>query len=168
MEGKADMNLQERQNTHVLQWHITHKCNLRCKHCYQDDYEQEAQWDDLMATLDKYERYLQEKNLRGQINLTGGEPLASEHFFPLIEEIVKRGIKFAVLTNGTMLNQIKAARLAKYCPVFVQVSIDGSVPTHDKIRGKGAAAEALRGIDYLKEFGTKVLVSFTAQRCNWK
>ena len=22
----------------TLQWHITHRCNLRCTHCYQDDY----------------------------------------------------------------------------------------------------------------------------------
>ena len=22
----------------VIQWHITDKCNLRCKHCYQEDY----------------------------------------------------------------------------------------------------------------------------------
>ena len=22
----------------TLQWHITHRCNLRCRHCYQDDY----------------------------------------------------------------------------------------------------------------------------------
>ena len=22
---------------HILQWHITHRCNLFCAHCYQDD-----------------------------------------------------------------------------------------------------------------------------------
>ena len=128
---------------HVLQWHITHRCNLRCKHCYQDDYRTETNREELLAILDKYERFLKERSLSGHINLTGGEPLASPYFYELAEEITRRGITFSV-----------------------QVSLDGGPDVHDAIRGAGASAAAYRGIDWMKEFGVHVLVSFTAQRTN--
>ena len=32
---------------HVLQWHITHECNLRCSHCYQEDYSAEKSYPEL-------------------------------------------------------------------------------------------------------------------------
>ena len=151
---------------HVLQWHITHKCNLRCRHCYQDDFRSEMDREELMAVLDKYERFLKERNLAGHINLTGGEPLASPFFYELAEEITRRDITFSILTNGTLITEENAARIALLHPRFVQVSLDGGPEVHDAIRGKGASAAAYRGIDWMKEFGVRVLVSFTAQRVN--
>ena len=151
---------------HVLQWHITHKCNLRCKHCYQDEYASGMSREELFAVLDKYERFLQQKALHGHINLTGGEPLVSPYFFELAEEIVRRGMTFAVLTNGTLIDEQTAVRLALLHPRFVQISLDGDPDVHDAIRGAGASAGAYRGIDLLKAYGVHVLVSFTAQRTN--
>lgn len=151
---------------HVLQWHITHRCNLRCSHCYQDDFSREMSREELFDVLDKYARFLKTRGLPGQINLTGGEPLASPCFFELAEEIVRRGIAFSVLTNGTLITEDAAARLALLRPRFVQVSLDGGPDVHDAIRGKGASAAAYRGIDLLKEYNVKVLISFTAQRAN--
>ena len=26
-----------------IQWHLTNKCNLRCEHCYQEDYSQSSE-----------------------------------------------------------------------------------------------------------------------------
>ena len=60
---------------HVLQWHITHRCNLRCSHCYQSDYGAQMGREALFAALDQYERYVRARALHAQINLTGGEPL---------------------------------------------------------------------------------------------
>ena len=39
----------------VLQWHITHKCNLRCKHCYQEDYSCDLDLDNLEAAPIKFQ-----------------------------------------------------------------------------------------------------------------
>lgn len=151
---------------HVLQWHITHRCNLRCKHCYQDDYSAETDVDVLFGTLDKYVRFLKKKGLAGQINLTGGEPLVSPHFFCLAEEIVRRGIAFSVLTNGTLITEETAARLSVLKPEFVQISLDGGPVVHDAIRGEGVSRMAYAGIDLLKKYGVRVIVSFTVQRKN--
>lgn len=151
---------------HYLQWHITHSCNLRCTHCYQQDYSSHMQDSDLFQTLDAYCSFLKEKNLAGQINLTGGEPLLHPRFFELAAEIRRRGLRLGVLTNGTLIDPETACRLAELKPVFVQVSLDGTEKQHDAIRGRGAFREALRGIDCLKAAGIKVLVSFTVQKAN--
>ena len=97
-ETREAIRVLTRAGRHVLQWHITHRCNLRCRHCYQDDFQSEMTLEELLAVLDKYERFLKERNLTGHINLTGGEPLASPYFFELAEEILRRGMTFSILT----------------------------------------------------------------------
>ncbi len=49
---------------HILQWHITHRCNLRCRHCYQADYACEMSPDALREALARYERFLKAEGRR--------------------------------------------------------------------------------------------------------
>lgn len=155
-------------NKYVIQWHITHLCNLRCKHCYQEEYNNHMKKEDFYIILDRLENWLRGKDLVPQINLTGGEPLLHPNFFEFLEEIVKRKIRFSILTNGTMIDKDIAKRIKYYNPLFVQISLDGIKETHDNIRGDGNFEKALQGIDNLKSEGVKVLVSFTAQKSNYK
>lgn len=155
------------KDIHFLQWHIIHECNLRCIHCYQDETKCLMSLDDMIKVLDKYEYYLNTYNYEGQINLTGGEPILHPDFFNIANEIVKRGIKLGVLTNGTLIDDNIANKLAKLHPIFVQVSLDGTSNIHDKIRGKGNFYKAIEGIDALKRVGVKVLVSFTVMKDNY-
>ena len=151
---------------HVLQWHITHRCNLRCSHCYQADYGAQMGREALFAALDQYERYVRARALHAQINPTGGAPLRHPDFSSLAREIRRRDMDRGVLTNGTLIGEETAERLAELRPVFVQVSLDGCRRSHDAIRGPGAFRAALAGIDALKRQGVRVNVSFTAQRKN--
>ena len=151
----------------IIQWHITHLCNLRCKHCYQEEYNNHMQKENFYIILDKLEEYLKDKELIPQINLTGGEPLSHPDFFEFAKEIKKRNIKLGILTNGTLIDEETAIKLRCLNPVFVQVSLDGIEKTHDTIRGAGNFQKALRGIDNLKAQNIKVLVSFTAQKYNY-
>ena len=151
---------------HYLQWHITHECNLKCSHCYQEDYHCVTPYREMADTLDKYEEYIRAKAYEGQINLTGGEPLLHPDFYTIASEIRKKELRLGILTNGTMIDGEAAARIAELKPVFVQVSLDGGENVHDQIRGNGSFERALKGIDRLKENGVRVLVSFTAMRKN--
>ena len=36
----------------VIQWHITGRCNLRCKHCYMTEYNKDLEVDDLIEIFD--------------------------------------------------------------------------------------------------------------------
>ena len=67
-----------------------------------------------------------------------------------------------------MIDKGIAKKIKYYNPLFVQISLDGVEETHDAIRGKGNFEKALEGIDNLKNEGVKVLVSFTAQKSNYK
>ena len=153
---------------HILQWHITHRCNLRCTHCYQDDYQCEMAESDIGEALEKYLRYLHLRGIPGQINLTGGEPMLHSSFWPLARRIRTEGLRLGILTNGTLTGKAEAREFAALKPVFVQVSLDGTRVTHDAIRGEGAFDRALEGIDCLKRAGVHVLVSFTAQKGNYR
>ena len=152
----------------TLQWHITHRCNLRCSHCYQDDDRAFSSRKSLEAVLNQYSRLLEEYGFKGYLNITGGEPLAHPDLFWLLEEAGNRGITTAVLTNGTLIGRREAAELKRLDVDYVQVSLDGLRETHDKIRGEGSFDLAIRGIRELKAQGIYVTVAFTAQRENHK
>ncbi len=152
----------------TLQWHITHRCNLRCSHCYQDDYSAFSSRKSLEAVLNQYSRLLEEYGFKGYLNITGGEPLTHPDLFWLLEEAGNRGITTAVLTNGTLIGRREAAELKRLDVDYVQVSLDGLRETHDKIRGEGSFDLAIRGIRELKAQGIYVTVAFTAQRENHK
>ncbi len=153
---------------HILQWHITHRCNLFCAHCYQTDRASHMPPEMLRETLDKYSRFLEKHGFFGHVYLTGGEPLTHPQFFKLVREITDRRMAVSVLTNGTLIDSITANRIALEHPAFVQVSLDGVWETHDAIRGEHSFIRALKGIDRLNAEGVPVMVSFTAQKTNLK
>ncbi len=152
----------------VFQWHITHCCNLRCRHCYQEEYQSHTERDRLFDILEQITQYIKQRGCSCQINLTGGEPLLHPQFLPLAQEIRRRGFRLGILTNGTLINETWAQELAALRPIFVQISLDGTQKTHDAIRGAGNFRKALQGVDLLKQQGIRVLVSFTAQKSNYR
>lgn len=152
----------------TLQWHITHRCNLRCTHCYQDDYSSFEDRASLERILDQYEALLKAYHWRGHINVTGGEPMAHPDLYWLLEEAAKRDITTGVLTNGTMIGLREAKRLRSCGVDYVQVSLDGTEGVHEAIRGKGSFQRAVNGIYALRSQGLFTSVSFTAQRENRK
>ena len=89
----------ERPKRFILQWHITHRCNLSCVHCYQNDDVCCAPYESLLDVLDKYERFLQANHYYAYIYLTGGEPLTHPDFFPLLKELRRKQFLTGFLTE---------------------------------------------------------------------
>jgi radical SAM protein with 4Fe4S-binding SPASM domain len=110
------------------------------------------------------------ERFRAHITVTGGEPFLREDFFGLLERFAdeKEVYSFAILTNGTMITPDIARRLLSLKPGFVQVSIDGSRETHDRIRGAGSYDLAVRGVKQLVRRGIPTHISFTAHRGNFR
>lgn len=155
---------------YVLQWHITHKCNLRCSHCYQEDYQNDLDINELKTIINKYVDFLKTIHTYGHINITGGEPLVSNRLYSLLDLIeAEEQIKtFGILTNGTMITEEIANKLSKYDKLsFVQISIDGKKETHEKIRGKGTFDKSLEAIRFLNKYNIQTMVSFTVSRLNY-
>ena len=150
----------------TLQWHITHRCNLRCAHCYQTEYAAFSSPEALKRTADDYVSLLQSTGRTGFVNVTGGEPLTHPALFGLLGDLKARGIPFGLLTNGTLIGRREARQLRMLGVDYVQVSLDGMEKTHDRIRGEGSFLRAADGLSFLLAEGIDATVAFTAQSEN--
>lgn len=154
---------------HVLQWHITHKCNLRCSHCYQDDYSKELSLSQAENIFEQYLSYLKAKDYTGHINITGGEPLVYPYLFEVLDLFEKNNMRFGLLTNGLLLDDQIVLRLSQYKNLhFVQLSLDGVKETHERIRGTHTFDKTLAAAHLLKKYHITSMVSFTAHKGNYK
>lgn len=157
----------------LFQWHITDLCNQNCTHCYGDHNRSEGlELDQLLIILEQYKDFLlnQGKKIRGQINITGGEPFLKEDFFKLLEEFSKNAhlFRFAILSNGILIDNEIAKDLKKLNVNFVQISLDGDEKHHDNIRGKNSFQKTINGLKNLQKAEVKSMVSFTALKSNYK
>ncbi len=75
---------------------------------------------------------------------------------------------FAILTNGTLINDKRARRLANLQVSYVQVSIEGMQATHDQIRGKGNFHLTVEAVKHLVRAGIRTVISFTAHQGNYR
>lgn len=146
---------------------LTARCNLRCRYCYFFD-NPAVPYEDL--STEEWLRFFDELGRCAVMDvvLAGGEPFVREDLPELLEGIVRNRMRFALLSNGTLITDEIAATIAasRHCN-YVQVSIDGSGPeTHDACRGKGAFEAALRGLRTLQRHGVNATVRVTIHRYN--
>ena len=151
----------------TLDLEITARCNLRCSYCYYFDNEAVVYRD--MGT-DEWLRLLDELGEAAVLGVTlqGGEPFMRRDLQVLIQRIVDNRMRFAILTNGTLIREDDAAFLAATgrCDA-VQVSLDGHcAAVHDATRGKGSFDKAVRGLGLLRKHGVPVGSRVTVNRHN--
>lgn len=141
---------------------LTARCNLRCKHCYRESgavQEQALGTEDLVATL----QHLADSGVR-IVELTGGEPLLRKDFFDIFDFCIENMSSVALLTNGCLVREEIADRLAEHRDkMVVSVSIDSWRPDfHDRFRGvSGSHAKACRAVRLLSERGVVVRVGMS-------
>ncbi|AIY90567.1 radical SAM protein [Geoglobus acetivorans] len=149
----------------VTVWNVTARCNLKCVHCYADagaKKEGELTTEEAKEFIDD----LAEMKVPVLL-LSGGEPLMREDIFELIEHAKSKGLYVSLSTNGTLINDDVAGRLAELKVDYVGISIDGLPGTNDRFRGlRGAFDRALNGILNAKEAGLLTGIRFTVTRLN--
>jgi len=146
---------------------LTARCNLRCRYCYFFD-NPAVPYQDLPT--DEWLQFFDELGRCAVMDvcLAGGEPFTRPDLPALLEGIVRNRMRFAILSNGTLITDEIAALIAAtgQCN-YVQVSIDGSSPaTHDACRGPGAFERAVRGLRTLQRHGIHATVRVTIHRHN--
>lgn len=158
-------------NQFYFQWHFLTKCNLRCKHCYQEEYiHGEMDFEKLLLVAEQIINALEKWNMYGRISLTGGEPFASKHLFPLLEYLdsSERIISLDILSNGTLIKDEDITKLKSIKKLHqIQISLDGGdAETHDAVRGKGAFDGAIRAIRKLRASDIEVSLMYTLMKIN--
>jgi radical SAM protein with 4Fe4S-binding SPASM domain len=155
-----------------IQWHITNKCNLRCEHCYQEDYttDNELSFEEFKIIADKVFTTLHKWNKLGDFSITGGEPFLHPQIFEILNIVNSSNdvSRLDILTNGTFITQEIIDRLKQFDKLrYIQISLDGSSPLiHDAIRGEGSFNKSMNGIRLLIQNGVEVRVMFTLQHYN--
>lgn len=156
-----------------VQWHLTDRCNLRCKHCYQGGRpKDEMSLPEIREVAEEVSAMLGDwaetygMAFSPSLNITGGEPFLRRDIFEVLEEMRARGFAVHVLTNGILVDRERARRLADLGVRGVQVSMEGPEEIHEKIRGKGSFARAFTGVRNLLEAGLEVTVNATLSRLN--
>jgi MoaA/NifB/PqqE/SkfB family radical SAM enzyme len=136
-------------------------CNLRCYGCYAGEY---SKADDLDSQV--LERVVNEAVDMGIffITVTGGEPFFSQDVLKLWEN--HPDVMFQVYTNGTLIDDDMAKRLAEYGNVIPCISVEGYEAETDQRRGKGTYAKVMNAMDLLRKHGVLFGFSVTATRHN--
>lgn len=155
-----------------VQWHLTERCNLACRHCYQSgNGTAEMDLAAIRETAEEVAEMLADWAERyaiaftGSLNVTGGEPLVRKDLFRVLRLLKEQGFEISLLTNGTLVDREKAKRLSGLVHM-VQVSIEGPEPVHDAIRGKGAYKKAMAGVENMLASGIFVSLNITISRLN--
>lgn len=150
----------------VVIWNLVRRCNLACMHCYSIsadvDFPGELSTAEALAVMDDLKAFRVPALI-----LSGGEPLLRADLFELAARAKTLGFYTALSTNGTLIDDALAARIARTAFDYVGISLDGLRETHDRFRRKQGAFEAsLAGIRRCRAAGVKVGVRFTLTQDN--
>ncbi len=149
----------------TLQWHITNACDLHCKHCYDREKRSPLTAEEGLGIIDDFERFCQEKNVRGHICFSGGNPFMSPHFFRLYEAAADKGFAVSILGNPVSEEELQRA-LDIRMPEFFQVSLEGLEEHNDVIRGEGYYRSVMDFLDLLREKEVSSAVMLTLTKAN--
>jgi MoaA/NifB/PqqE/SkfB family radical SAM enzyme len=122
---------------------LTNRCNLRCRHCYDERHAATAE-----LPLPILDGLLSEAAGCGVDHLTfsGGEPTLHRHFATVVERVCAAGYTFSFVSNGfrfpTLLPMLLRHRASLRGVTF---SLDGAdEATHDRLRGAGSYRQVMR------------------------
>jgi len=125
---------------------VTNRCNLRCRMCQipQMHNNEEMRTEQLKALIKDSAKLYPES-----IVFSGGEPLLRGDLFELITLANQCKINTCLTSNGTLLNDDIAKKLASCGIGVVNISIEGPEDIHDSLRGKGSFAKAVNALECL-------------------
>lgn len=144
-----------------VEFALDYKCNLRCKHCFNEFLTKNSP----KMQLRDYARVIKEAQSLGAVNFAfqGGEILICEGYEDLLKLVDAKRYSLAITTNGLLLTKAIAKKLKKIGVNTVAVSLDsGLACEHDAFRGReGSFKAATEGIKDLLESGIKVFINST-------
>ena len=145
----------------AVELQINNQCNLRCKHCCQDDYNKVMSY----ATAAKILKILYQANIF-EINLVGGEIFLHPYVFQILALCNKYNFAVNLVTNATLLDDFLISKLSRLKNLSLLVSLEGVENDNDKVRGRGVFKKVDRAIKQLRKRNIHFEISTTINAQN--
>ena len=152
-------------------WNLTDRCNLRCKHCYLYDTlvppseppPHELGTRECLNIVDQFD----EANVF-LVTVLGGEPFCRPDIMDILRYMGEKKFWTRVTTNGTLIDETIAHDLVDTGVRGLFVSLEGPrAEINDAIRGTGSFEKAVKGINYLQDFGIPYYIQMTVFKTNY-
>lgn len=129
---------------------LTHRCNLRCVHCYLGTMDNSSSLLAREMTTDKMMSVIDEITEAGclYLLLSGGEPLLRADFPHIYTHAKRNGLLVTVFTNGTLISDRELEVFETFPPRTIEISLYGATArTYELITGvPGSYERCLSGI----------------------
>lgn len=150
---------------HLIFWEITENCNLECPYCRRQG--KSAQGLSLGAALEVIDSIV--KNYNPLLIFSGGEPLLYPNFFEVASYAHKKGLKIALATNSTLIDENLAKRIKSIGFHRVAISLDSArQEINDSLRQEGAFLKSIAAIRHLRFQGIELQINTTVLRRNFR
>lgn len=161
------------ENTFHIQWHITDRCNLRCLHCYQDNFSSKSElpFSSLKEIFSNIVDFVKSRRQKLVIDITGGEPFLHKRWKELLSlvyhnpEVKRTGI----ITNGFFLDEENIKFLGYFENLTLKVSAEGvGKKMFEIFRGKDTYKKFMDVCEKLKDClsNTEKVLMFTLTKEN--
>lgn len=152
-----------------VEWSLTYKCNLNCKHCYLSAKQRNSKSPEL--TLAQIKDILDQLQCSGCLNLslTGGEIFVRKDALEILEYLKLGGFHLSLVTNGTLITEKIAQSLSEFrSPLDFSISIYSlEEDINARIVGvRGALEKALAAVKLLRQKGIPVSIRTLVMRDN--
>lgn len=144
----------------TIQIHLTHKCNMRCIHCYMaagnaiNNELIEEEWKSAIENLSKVIK-------NTEIVFTGGEPLIRKDSINIMKFAKKHGHNVVLFTNGVLIDEDNILELSK-CVDEIQVSMEGVTKgCYENVRGKANYDRFINSLNLIKKYKIPLTLAIT-------
>lgn len=153
------VRLLQRRFPFFVGWNLTFRCNLDCAYCGTAAARgAELDTREVLEGLDALWRL----GARW-VTFGGGEPLLRNDIGEILQHARQKGYRTFLSTNGLLLprkaNEVRGIH-------HVNLSLDGREDAHDSVRGRGAYAATIEGIEFCKIEGIPVSLQCTLSAIN--
>lgn len=132
--------------------YVENKCHLTCDHCYESEASHPP---DARLSLAEYDKVFDELAQLGvlYLTLTGGEIFLRGDLFDIVALARKKRFAVRLYTSGTLIDEVRADRIAALKVSEVQVSVySADAAVHDRFVGReGSHAKTMAALAMLRQ-----------------
>jgi radical SAM protein with 4Fe4S-binding SPASM domain len=157
-----------RRKVYSVALELTAYCNQKCAYCYNEWREDnDAFGGESRKMFARVEKMLEAFDI-DHVTLTGGEPFAHKEIFRLLDRLHESKVSVQIISNGGLIDDAVAARLAPYKIRYVQCTLNAPTPAlhAEHVGGEGHFEKTIEGIKALKRHGVPVVGCIVVTRKN--